>query len=161
MYCTYNFVKRSLLVFHQVVRSWVLNAFIIIVCCEAFSVLKRCPYLVYGCSPEVVEKDVRNWCLWSQVSIFFDSVDIVEHKAAVEAVVVDDDAGEDQHGSETAARRLRHVSGRGRRRARQPTSAAPGPRAHRRHHSAKPTHSTYAVHCESLRHPNLLPYNNT
>lgn len=45
-------------------------------------------------SPEVIEKDVGDRRLRSQVSILLDCTDVVENEATVKTVVVDEDAGQ-------------------------------------------------------------------
>lgn len=102
-------------------------------------------HLMNWSSPEVVEKDVGDGRLRSKISVLLNGTDVVEHEAAIQAVVVDQDASQDEDGAQTAARRLRRFL-----RYVAVTTETPStptsPRPHRRHHSTKPTHPTYAVH---------------
>lgn len=108
------------------------------------------PHLMNRGSPEVVEEDVGDRCLWSQVSVLFYGTDVVEHESAVQTVVVDQDTSEYQDGTEPAARRLGQVLGslHG---AGQPAAAAASPSPHCRHHPAKTAHSAHPVHSRSFR----------
>lgn len=56
--------------------------------------IRRCKdalYLLDGGPPKVIEKDVLERNVWSQVPIVFDGADVVEDEAAVKAVVITDD----------------------------------------------------------------------
>lgn len=46
-------------------------------------------HLMYRSSPEIVEEDVCDRCLWPQVSVLLYSTDVIEDEAAVQAIMVD------------------------------------------------------------------------
>lgn len=46
-----------------------------------------------GCSPEIVEEDVFDRHMRPEISVVLDGTDVVEHEAALEAVVVTGEAG--------------------------------------------------------------------
>jgi hypothetical protein len=49
-------------------------------------------YLVHWCAPEIIEKDIFNGRMWSQIAILLDGGDVVEDEATIESIVVAKDA---------------------------------------------------------------------
>lgn len=109
------------------------------------------------CSPKVVQEDVGDRRLWPQVSVVFYCTNVIEHKTTVETVVVDEDAGKDEQGSEAASRCLRGIfRGLGCRREAPPAPASTCP--HRcRHHTSESAHAAHSLHCKlSETHTGIL-----
>jgi hypothetical protein len=52
---------------------------------------------VNGGSPEIVEKDILQWHMRSKISVVLDGTDVIEHKAALKAVVVAHHAGDEDY----------------------------------------------------------------
>lgn len=52
---------------------------------------------MHGSTPKIIEKDVGKWRMRSQISIIFDSTDIVKNEATIATVVVAHNAGEHHH----------------------------------------------------------------
>jgi hypothetical protein len=49
-------------------------------------------------SPEIVEKDILQWHMRSQISVVLDGTDVIKHKAALQAVVIAHHAGGEDYG---------------------------------------------------------------
>lgn len=56
---------------------------------------------MHWCSPKVVEKNVGERSVWPQVSIVFDSTDIIKDEPAIATVMVTDDTREHHHGPQS------------------------------------------------------------
>lgn len=56
---------------------------------------------MHRCAPEVVEKNVDEWCVWPQIPVVFDSADIVKNEPAIATVVVANDTREHHHGPQS------------------------------------------------------------
>lgn len=56
---------------------------------------------MHRCTPEVIEKNVGEWCVGPEIPVVFDSTYIVENETAVATVVIANDAREHHHGPQS------------------------------------------------------------
>lgn len=54
--------------------------------------LLRSVYLLHWCAPEIVENDVLERRMWSQIAILLDGRNIIEDKVTIECIVIAKDA---------------------------------------------------------------------